>query len=225
MFRPAVRIATAVALVMLAATACGRTGGEPTVEVRSTASACTTDTARIDAGPTTFRVVNAGARVTELYIRRPSGEVVGEVENVGPGTSRTLSVALAPGRYDVVCKPGQTGSGITQAITVRGRLAETTTIPGQPAIQLVARGYRYIGTVDGLHAGDRVRLSLRNDDPMDHELELFGPDGTKLGEIGPTRPGATGTATFRLPSAGRYRYRCGISDHEQRGMSGTFVVS
>ncbi|MCU1452312.1 MAG: hypothetical protein JWN46_458 [Acidimicrobiales bacterium] len=92
-------------------------------------------------------------------------------------------------------------------------------------VQLEAKGYRYVGTVGPLRAGERVQFALKNDDALDHELELFGPDGTKLGEIGPTRPGATGHAVIALSTTGRYRYSCGISDHKTRGMSGTFTVT
>ena len=46
--------------------------------------------------------------------------VVAEVENIGPGTSRDMTADLAPGTYEIACKPGQTGDGIRAQLTVTG---------------------------------------------------------------------------------------------------------
>ena len=46
-----------------------------------------------------------------------------------------------------------------------------------------------------------------------------------VGEVSPTSAGATRHATLDLTKPGTYRFRCGVSDHESRGMVGTFVVS
>jgi iron uptake system component EfeO len=46
------------------------------------------------------------------------GGVLGEVENIGPGTSREMAVRLSAGRYVTACKPGMTGDGIRGELVV-----------------------------------------------------------------------------------------------------------
>jgi len=117
-------------LALLAAAlvaACGSTDQPASASADSVALSATDDAcqaARTDlaAGSTTFTVTNDGAKETEVYVYAPQGgaftKVVGEVEDIGPGTSRDLTVDLAPGRYELACKPGQTGNGIRQQLTV-----------------------------------------------------------------------------------------------------------
>jgi iron uptake system component EfeO len=89
------------------------------VTVESTADACTLSAARAPAGTVTFEVANAGSAVTEFYVYEADGSsVVAEVENIGPGVSRTLVVRLDAGTYVTACKPGQTGEGIRAGFTV-----------------------------------------------------------------------------------------------------------
>lgn len=92
-------------------------------------------------------------------------------------------------------------------------------------VALQARDYAYSG-MEGFQAraGEKVRFVLSNTGPADHEFEVFGPDGEDLGEIGPTSAGKTGTVTLTLKKPGTYRFRCDVSDHESRGMHGTFEV-
>ena len=66
----------------------------------------------LDAGTSTFAVKNDGDDVTEVYVYADGDEVKGEVENIGPGTSRDLDVDLTAGEYEVACKPGMKGDGI-----------------------------------------------------------------------------------------------------------------
>ncbi|NYF12601.1 iron uptake system component EfeO [Pseudoclavibacter sp. JAI123] len=83
--------------------------------VSSTDSDCTVSGAAAASGPITFDVTNEGERVTEFYLLADDGlRIVGEVENIAPGTSRQLSVVAQPGSYFTVCKPGMIGEGIGQ---------------------------------------------------------------------------------------------------------------
>jgi uncharacterized cupredoxin-like copper-binding protein len=92
-------------------------------------------------------------------------------------------------------------------------------------VALQARDYAYSGleTFSGT-AGETVRFAMTNNGSADHEFEVFGPDGKAIGEIGPTSAGATKKVTLSLKKAGTYRFRCDVSDHESRGMHGTFEV-
>jgi iron uptake system component EfeO len=93
------------------------TGGD-TIAVTSGSSDCTVAQTTLPAGKHRFQVENTGSQATEVYVYAPGDKVVAEKENVGPGTKATFSVTLAAGRYEIACKPGQTGSGIRQPLTV-----------------------------------------------------------------------------------------------------------
>lgn len=74
-------------------------------------------------------------------------------------------------------------------------------------------------------AGEKVEFALTNTGSADHEFELFDPDGKAVGEVGPTSKGKTRKVTLKLSKPGTYRFVCGVSDHEARGMTGTFTVT
>lgn len=93
-------------------------------------------------------------------------------------------------------------------------------------VRFGAHDYAYTG-LDGFTAttGERVRFEMASAGPADHEFEVFGPDGKAIDEIGPTGAGHTGRLTLSFPKPGTYTYVCGVSDHEARGMKGTFTVA
>jgi iron uptake system component EfeO len=107
-----------IALAALTAAACSSDSGE-TVKVTATNTACTPEKTTVPAKKVSFEVKNDGNDVTELYVQTKDDKVLGEVENVGPGTSRKLTVTLQPGEYKLVCKPGQKGDGITASVTAQ----------------------------------------------------------------------------------------------------------
>ncbi len=88
--------------------------------VKATDSDCTVSASKLDAGPSTFKVTNAGSKVTEFYVYADGDRIMGEVENVGPGLTRNLIVDLPKGTYEGACKPGMIGDGIRQTLTVTG---------------------------------------------------------------------------------------------------------
>ncbi|AHH17932.1 putative peptidase [Nocardia nova SH22a] len=94
-------------------------GGD--IAVTATDSACDVARDSTGTGTATFRITNNGAKVTEFYVYGAGDRVVGEVENIGPGLSRQLVVALPdPGTYRTACKPGMVGDGIRHDFTVTG---------------------------------------------------------------------------------------------------------
>jgi len=112
---------------VLAATtlaACGSTEDEApqqeaTVTVSSTDDACEVSADTAGSGPVTFKVTNAGTKVTEFYLYGEDGlRVIAEVENIGPGLTRDLVLTAQPGDYITACKPGMTGKGIRAGFTV-----------------------------------------------------------------------------------------------------------
>lgn len=87
-----------------------------------------------------------------------------------------------------------------------------------------SRDYTYTGLQVDAKAGDKVTFVMTNYGEADHEFEIFDPDGKELGEIEPVSSGKTGKRTLKLMKPGTYLFVCGVSDHEARGMQGTFVV-
>ena len=87
--------------------------------VAATDTACTIAQGELSAGVVKFSITNSGSKITEFYVF--SGDrAVGEVENISPSTTRTLSVELKAGTYEGVCKPGMVGDGIKAPFTVSG---------------------------------------------------------------------------------------------------------
>jgi iron uptake system component EfeO len=121
--RTAALIVTAL-LAVPALAACGGGSSGPSVKVTAGDSSCAVAKTSLAPGKTTFAVHNSGSKVTEIYVYAKSGsefsKTVEEAEDIGPGTSRELTVDLAAGTYEVACKPGMTGNGIRTRITVGG---------------------------------------------------------------------------------------------------------
>ncbi|MGN6245350.1 MAG: cupredoxin domain-containing protein [Motilibacteraceae bacterium] len=118
-----VALAAAPALAACGSDSGAGTGaGSGSVAVTATDTTCEPASTALAAGKTTFEVTNKGAKTTELYVYAASGDaftkVVGEVEDVAPGTSRQLGAQLSAGTYELACKPGQSGDGIRTKITV-----------------------------------------------------------------------------------------------------------
>ncbi|HSF25911.1 MAG TPA: iron uptake system protein EfeO [Actinomycetes bacterium] len=90
------------------------------VSVHATDTACELGAEEIEAGSATFAIHNEGSKVTEVYVLRSDESIVAERENIGPGTSADLTVALRAGDYVVRCKPGMAGEGIAAPLAVTG---------------------------------------------------------------------------------------------------------
>lgn len=89
------------------------------LSVDSSADACALSATEAPAGTLTFDVTNSGDQVTEFYLLGEDGlRIVAEVENVGPGISRALTVNAPAGSYVTACKPGMAGEGIRADFTV-----------------------------------------------------------------------------------------------------------
>jgi iron uptake system component EfeO len=122
-------LAAAAVLCVLPLTACtanAPSGGDASAPVAVTSSAkdCTVGATEAPSGPLSFSVTNETDKVTEFYLLADDGlRIAGEVENIGPGITRTLTVQARPGDYFTVCKPGMVGDGV-------GRKAFTVTDSG-----------------------------------------------------------------------------------------------
>ena len=93
------------------------------IDVSSTADGCEVSKAEAGSGTITFDVTNDGDKITEFYLLDSDRlRIIGEVENIAPGTSRNLTVQAQPGDYFTECKPGMVGDGVGNArFTVTGK--------------------------------------------------------------------------------------------------------
>lgn len=92
-----------------------------TYNVTASDSECTVSTQEGKTGTSTFSITNKGDKINEFYVMTGAGRVIGEVENIGPGASRTLVVEFQDaGKYTTLCKPGMVGEGIPGTFTVTG---------------------------------------------------------------------------------------------------------
>ena len=224
-------------LPLLALTACGGSTGatgapDGAVAVSAGDTTCEVAKTAFDAGKVSFAVKNTGSDVTEVYVYGKGSDgsfnkVIGEVENIAPGTSRSFPVELTGGSYELACKPGQKGDGVRTALTVAG--SDAAASPQEAAydreVEVTATDFAFAG-LEGFTAkvGEKIEFKLQNNGQTAHELEVFDPTGKELGEIGSTEPGKDGEVILTFATAGTYTYVCGIADHADRGMKGSFVV-
>jgi iron uptake system component EfeO len=113
--------------VLLATAACGGsdrtapTSGKGPIAVEASDTACTVERTEAAAGTIEFTVRNTGSEVNEFYLYGEGDQIVGEVENLTPGLTRTFHVDVStPGTYQTACKPGMKGKGIRAPFTVTG---------------------------------------------------------------------------------------------------------
>ncbi|MCT9934215.1 EfeM/EfeO family lipoprotein [Planotetraspora sp. A-T 1434] len=126
---------TAAALALAGLTACSSTSGSGDtgtttaaagpgklgkIAVAATDTDCKVGAAQLAAGTSTFAITNNGSKVTEFYVYAPGDRVMGEVEDIVPGLTREVVIELPPGAYEATCKPGMSGKGIRNPLTVTG---------------------------------------------------------------------------------------------------------
>lgn len=121
--RPA-RLAGVAVLGLLALTACtpnpnaagapsaaSASGSAPTaVKVTLTDEGCAAEPATIPAGTVTFTIANQGSLANEFEVLAEDRlRIITEKENIGPGTTTTLTTALPEGALHTACKPNMVG--------------------------------------------------------------------------------------------------------------------
>jgi iron uptake system component EfeO len=118
------------------------------IHVTADETSCQLDRGDAATGKVTFHVTNNGAHVTEFYVYATGDRVMGEVENIAPGQSRQLIVAVPePGTYQTLCRPGMSGAGIRSDFTVTGAAAPES---GNGPLLEAAAGYkRYLASQVG----------------------------------------------------------------------------
>ena len=180
-----------------------------TVAVAAGDDSCDVEQTELKAGAVTLAVTNKGSSTTEVYVYGEDDgkytRVIGEVENIGPGTSRDLDVDLAGGSYEVACKPGQSGDGIRTSITVTGEGASSSEESAYDReIELSTDGKTIAGLDGGASSGERIEFKLTNGADGPRVLELKNPDGGVAGEVD-VDAGATGEVVVELDAPGTWQ--------------------
>lgn len=115
---------SACALAALALAGCGGPAdvagtADGSIAVAAGDTTCQVARTSLPAGTHRFEVSNKGSRTTEFEVLT-GDRILAEVENISPGTSRSLLVDLPAGSYAAACLPGMTGTGIRATLTVTG---------------------------------------------------------------------------------------------------------
>lgn len=96
--------------------------GSAARQVTVTSQACGPDFTQLDAGNQTFTVINKSGKAADVYfVQSTDGGVLGEVESLGPGTQRAVTVPVASGSYQWRCQlAGQNPTTSTALRTTGG---------------------------------------------------------------------------------------------------------
>jgi hypothetical protein len=207
---PAVLAATV--LVLPGLTGCTSTGGGDAIAIEATDSECKVATTSLPAGDISFKIKNNGSKVTEVYVYGRDGsefsKVVTEQENIGPGTSRMMSADLAPGEYEIACKPGQTGDGIRTAIEVTGEAASgsgSTATAYDRELEFSTDGTSLEGGASTATEGEKIEFKLENNADAERTLEIKDPSGSVVGEAEGIEPGETRALVVELDATGAWQ--------------------
>ncbi|MFK4760392.1 iron uptake system protein EfeO [Microbacterium sp. ZW T5_45] len=105
--------AGAAALVLSGCVAKSDAAAGASFDVSSTDDTCAVSDSTAASGTLTFDVTNDSSQTSEFYLLAEDGlRIIGEVENIAPSASRTLTVVAQPGTYYTLCKPGMIGDGV-----------------------------------------------------------------------------------------------------------------
>jgi uncharacterized cupredoxin-like copper-binding protein len=226
----------AAVTLCLALTGCGKdsdsssSAGAQKVTVKAGDTTCDLSEKEFKAGEIELEVENTGKDVTEVYVYgKGSGgkfdKIVGEVENIAPGTEREFEVNVGGGEYEVACKPGQKGDGIRTEIEVEGEASDAESAYDRE-LEVKATDFAFEGlTGFTAKAGEKIEFKLENEGKIGHNLVFFDAAGKEIGEVATVEPGKEGEAIIEFETAGTYTYECEIGNHSEQGMHGSITVS
>lgn len=199
------------------------------------------------AGQVTFDVTNAGKTTHELVVIRtdvipsaipmrpndPTKAVetgsVGELEDLAPGTTSTLTLTLAPGRYALICnEPGHFAAGMRAGFTVASFVSvtlkemliglDTAVVPAGPVVFSVSNA-----------GGVTHELVVLKTDLVPDAIPARTTDSSKAqepgnsGEIEDIDAARFSGGAFTL-SAGKYVLICNEPGHYAAGMRISLLV-
>ncbi|GAA1841615.1 peptidase M75 family protein [Pseudonocardia ailaonensis] len=162
----------------------GAKGGPIAVTAGDTT--CQVSATEAPAGNISFTVRNSGTKVTEFYLYGTGDRIMGEVENIGPGLSRSLIVEVPDGgAYTTACKPGMVGDGIRGAFTVTG--SATRAVDQNAKLAEATAGYkRYVTSqIEALVAKNKEFTAAIKAKNVDQAKALFPVSRTYWERIEP----------------------------------------
>ncbi|WP_405531693.1 EfeM/EfeO family lipoprotein [Streptomyces avidinii] len=136
--------AASVAAALTAVTGCSQksdVGGDDAIKVAASDSACDVSKTEFPSGKVQIDVENKGSKVTEVYVLFPDARIVTERENIGPGTKASITAEIKAGDYEIVCKPGMKGDGISQKVKATGKGGGEKRSPEMDAAVAAYRAY------------------------------------------------------------------------------------
>ncbi len=136
--------AATVAAALTAVTGCSQksdAGGDGAIKVAASDSACDVSKTEFPSGKVQIDVENKGSKVTEVYVLFPDARIVTERENIGPGTKASITAEIKAGDYEIVCKPGMKGDGISQKVKATGKGGGEKRSPEMDAAVAAYRAY------------------------------------------------------------------------------------
>ena len=98
-----------------------------TVKVTIKDDACDVETSSVPSGQVTFEISNEGTKPNELEVLAENQlQILSEQENIGPGTTATMTTALKEGQYFTACKPNMVGDfvGLKEFEVTKGEEVE-----------------------------------------------------------------------------------------------------
>jgi high-affinity iron transporter len=110
-------------------------GARDAQQITVTASGCATDWTGAPSGRTTINVMNQSSHGGEIYLTKATdGAVIGEIEGLGPGTRRSITVDLTPGQYTWRCLvPGELDQ-VSPAAAVNGAGGQSAAVATVPPV-------------------------------------------------------------------------------------------
>ncbi|SNQ46447.1 ferrous iron transport binding protein [Frankia canadensis] len=165
----------------------GSTAAKKTVTVTLTSKGCSPDTANIESGPVTFKIVNkdAGA-VTEAELM--SGDtILGEKENITPGLSGTFSLNVRPGKYQLYCPGGSGPEKVDFTVTQASGATATRSAAVTTALATANTGYAtYVRQqVSELVTNTAAFVTAVKSGDLDQAAKLYGPPRLNYERIEP----------------------------------------
>jgi len=116
-------VITASSVALVATTFVGCTDNASSDDATKVAVTSSNDTCELSAteaaaGTIVFTVKNDGDNTTEFYVLEEDGEtIVNEVEDIGPGLTRDMTIDVETGTYVTRCEPSG-GEEVTDSFTV-----------------------------------------------------------------------------------------------------------
>nr|WP_322734609.1 EfeM/EfeO family lipoprotein [Streptomyces sp. NEAU-H33] len=140
-----------------------RTTGSGHIVVEVSESRCGRGWTRPEPGVRTFDLHNTSDGAAEVYLEDPGTKVVyGEVEGIGPGTTRQLTVRVGQGAYAFMCVPDDADAvtGPTVHVTGGRRGPGAAPVTGHDLIPPALDYQKWVG--GGLSEAVRLSTALRD---------------------------------------------------------------